>query len=277
MGPSLSNETFAPVTKHGLLLVGHGTRDPEGTRQFFELATVLGAIANPLPVQPCLLELQSPTIAEGWAKLAEAGVDHIHVCPLLLFSAGHAKQDIPDAIHQAAANTPTVTYDFARPLSRHDDVIQLAQTRIRGAIEELLTIKSSNSTRTSPVAVLMVGRGSHDPCARTDMFYLSEVVRHAMNRQTSLTLDTGKMRFETCFYAMAEPRLPYSLTQLASDTNIDRIIVYPHLLFEGHLNQAIHRQTAEVAATFPSKKFVVAKYLGPEPEIANAILGRMGF
>lgn len=267
----------------GLLLIGHGTRDDVGTRQFFELASEVARLAEskgPLTwasgerssgddraqaviVEPCLLELQPPTIEDGWKKLVAAGVSHIHVSPLLLFSAGHAKQDIPDAIAGLAVQSPNVTFDFARPLSRHPGVVDLAVRRVSAELEQLDEDRST--------VVLMVGRGSYDPCARSDMFFLSEVVHRR------LTLGNGKRRLEsveTAFYAMAQPRLTDVLQRVAEKREVDQIVVYPHLLFEGRLNQAIHQQVRDVAVSFPATKFRVAAYLGPEEAIASGVWDR---
>ena len=58
----------------GVLLIGHGTRDAEGTREFFELASVLSKRLAPTPVEGCLLEFQRPTIDEAWQTLVDSGV-----------------------------------------------------------------------------------------------------------------------------------------------------------------------------------------------------------
>ena len=75
----------------------------------------------------------------------------------------------------------------------------------------------------------MVGRGSHDPCAKADMRILSEIV----TRRSSVA------DVITSFYAMTEPRLPDTLEQIAMSGRFDAVVVQPHLLFEGRLNQAI--------------------------------------
>lgn len=245
------------------MLVGHGTRDQIGTDQFFELGQILGNLISPVPVQPCLLELQPPTIDDGWRSLMERRVRHVHVAPLLLFSAGHAKRDIPDAITTAASATPDVTYDFSRPLSRHPAIVELSVRRIMAKLQQLDSLRDT--------AVIMVGRGSHDPCARSDMFVLTEVVKHRINQ---LAIESDNLDFVTCFYAMAQPRLPDVLQIVAADERIRRVVVYSHLLFEGRLYQAIKQQVAGIANQFTQKKFLVCDYLGPDPLVAEAISGR---
>ncbi len=242
----------------GVLLVGHGTRDEIGTAQFFGLQTRLADLFRPVPVESGLLEFQRPTIPEAWDALVARGVKHIHVAPLLLFAAGHAKQDIPDIIAECSARTPGVSIDQSRPISRQRSIIDLVTQRLATTLGELAIPKHRT-------AVVMVGRGSHDPCAQADMRVLSEVVRSRVD--ASLVV--------TAFYAMALPRLPDVLDRVAGSGRFDAIAVHPHLLFEGRLYQAIQKQTAEVAAKYPSVRLVTSPYLGPDPLVADAIAARI--
>ncbi|XZE52139.1 sirohydrochlorin chelatase [Planctomycetaceae bacterium SH139] len=252
--------------RRGILLVGHGTRDAAGTSQFFELADRLrqhlDSSGLSVPVQPSLLEFQSPTIAEGWRNLVQQGVRHIEVSPLLLFAAGHAREDIPAEIAKCAVTDPHVTWSLARPLSRHREIVELVCERITQALAvRMRDIGGQQSP--GDWTLLMVGRGSRDPCASADMRLLSEVVGYRL----------GKSRPHTAFYAMAEPRLPAVLEQLAGQT-CRQLIVYPHLLFAGRLYQAICDQVAEFAVKNPQVGVTVANYLGPQRQVAAAIWER---
>lgn len=251
------------MQRPGILLVGHGTRDPLGTSQFFELSEQLQLQAGAIPVQPCLLELQQPDIFSGIANLVQQGVDHIRVAPLLLFSAGHAKSDIPNAVRDAASPYRDLTFDFARPLSRHPAILNLACERIG-------EVMSARSLHRESTGVLAVGRGSHDPCAKSDMLLLSELLRHRI----------GARHWQTCFYAMAKPSLQEGLDALTQNASLQHIVVYPHLLFAGHLYQAIIQQTQAYQSELKDRtgrqlEFVTTGYLGPTSEVATAIWSRL--
>lgn len=250
--------THSTPTSVGVLLIGHGTRDPGGTKQFFELEAKLAERLGPTPVAAALLEFQHPLIPEAWKTLVEQGARHIHVAPLLLFAAGHAKQDIPEIIAECVATSPSVVHDQSLPISRHPSIIDLVVQRIECSLQAI----NQPMDRT---AVVMVGRGSHDPCAQADMRVLTEVVKHRLQVAT----------VETAFYAMAKPNLPQVLSQVASSKQFDAIVVYPHLLFEGRLNQAIRRQTDEAATQFPTLTWITAAYLGPNALVADAIATRI--
>ncbi|MCA9140441.1 MAG: sirohydrochlorin chelatase [Planctomycetales bacterium] len=251
----LPQQDTRDVSKFGLLLVGHGTRDAEGTHEFFDLVAVLAERLSPRPVEGCLLEFQRPTIPEAWQRLVERGATHITVAPLLLFAAGHARTDIPDAVSRCAAKTPSVTYTQSTPLSRAPSIIDLSVQRIEQAM------RRGDAQRDGSVALVMVGRGSHDPCATADMRVLGEIVARR----------GGFCNRAVGFYAMAEPKLPRVLDQVAANPGIRTVIVQPHLLFQGRLYDAICRQVQEAADRHSGIRFVVGDYLGPTVEVADAL------
>ncbi|QDV66130.1 Sirohydrochlorin cobaltochelatase [Crateriforma conspicua] len=262
----------------GLLLIGHGTRDQRGTEEFFRLAELVRQRMAPRPVAEALLEFQTPTISDAWQCLVDQGVDHVRVAPLLLFAAGHAKQDIPEAVAAAASQTPGITWDQCGPISRQADLIRWVAHRI-----EQCGIRAGRNGQDRPVsgtndvgnedppnsetAVIMVGRGSHDSCAQADMRVLTEVVARRFPDVT----------FDTAFYAMAQPRLPEVIDRVVSVRRPQRIIVQPHLLFMGRLYEAIQGQVDQAKARHRDVTFVVGDYLGPVQAVADALADRAGF
>ncbi|MGV3484908.1 MAG: sirohydrochlorin chelatase [Planctomycetaceae bacterium] len=244
----------------GVLLIGHGTRDRVGTEQFFQLAELLAERLSPLPVEPCLLELQRPTIEEGWQRLHARGVRRVLASPLLLFAAGHARSDIPSALDRCLVRWPGMTWREARPLSRTPELLRLALQRLDESLAQ-----ASAAQAAEQIAVLMVGRGSFDPCAQADMKLLTHWL-------------AGQRRghsFFTAFYAMAQPSLSSTLERLKDNHSFRSIVVQPHLLFEGNLYQSILQQTQQIAAQHHDKEFIVSNYLGPEPEVVDALVRRL--
>lgn len=242
----------------GVLLIGHGTRDSIGTDQFFQLGQMLANRLAPVAVATCLLELQSPTIAQGWTRLVDQGVQRIRAVPLLLFAAGHAKSDIPDALATCQIATPHIQCDQSLPLSRASELVALSLRRVDETIcHWQLQPRSS--------ALVMVGRGSHDPCAQADMRVLTECV--ASRR-------SFKIR-KTAFYAMATPKLPETLDRIAASGDVSDVVIQPHILFEGSIHQSILAIVAEARQRHPSIRFWCSGYLGPEPELVTALVRRI--
>ena len=280
MSPVSTETDSGTAARIGVLLVGHGTRDEVGTREFRQLGEVLQKQLAPIPVVACLLEFQQPSIRQAWDTLIGQGVRDVRVAPLLLFAAGHAKQDIPDAIRRCLAETTNSPMSPERvpmssqlvgplndasvirttqsaPLSRHPALVRLLLQRISETARRRQCIVADS-------ALVMVGRGSRAPCATADMRVLSELVRSRL----------GFEDVATAFYAMADPRLPDVLDQVAETTRRSTVIVQPHLLFDGRLYQAIAQQVAEANERHPGIHFELSRYLGPNPLIAEAIAAR---
>src|SRR5437868_9981512 len=147
-------QDFTP-DRDALLLVGHGTREAAGLDDFAALVAKIRS-ATDRPVESCFLELARPTIAEGFARLAERGVRRVTVVPLLLFAAGHAKRDIPAAIAEAAARYPAMTIQQTGALELHERVLALSARRFEEALARAPNVDPRQTL------LIMVGRGSRD-------------------------------------------------------------------------------------------------------------------
>lgn len=282
---------------HAVLLVGHGTRQASGTAEFFQFGEILSRQLRPkCVVRPCLLEFQSPTIEQAWRSLADLRPRRVTVAPLLLFAAGHAKSDIPEQLSEAARRFPLPeppVVDYCPPMSRQTELVTAVRERLsetlrrglhRGSGTEGLPRRADGTPHPSlefesgSTAVIMVGRGSRDPCATSDMRVLSEVAlfgNSGSNGSLAEQFGIAPDDVRVTFYAMAEPRLTETLAEVGGDGRYNRVVVYPHLLFSGRLDDAIRRQVAEAAGRFGGTAFEVCDYLGPTARVAAAIAARI--
>lgn len=244
----------------GYLLIGHGTRDLQGTAEFLQLGQLLGQLLAPAPVESCFLELQSPSIATAWQSLAATGVGRVYALPLLLFAAGHAKRDIPDALQAACAQTAqenrVIPFEQTPPLQCHAKLLALSGERADQAIAAAGPIDLART------ALVMVGRGSLDDAATAEMFRFSELRSAAM--QPAIV--------RTGFVAMAQPKLATVLDEVASLPAIDTIVVQPHLLFQGDLNQRVTQMVEAAAAKNPQRQWIAVDRLGPDIRLAEALI-----
>jgi sirohydrochlorin cobaltochelatase len=263
----------------GILLIGHGTRDTAGVREFWELADLVKQLAAPIPVEACFLELAEPSIAEGVKKLAVQGIERMLVAPLLLFSAGHHQRDVPDAVNAALAQHPGITTAQLPALNDHPRVLALSQRRLNEAhrIGKRFTgvagdeqsedperrLPDNASSGDKPAGnrlLLVVGRGSSDAAAT------GRLRDFAAQRAVS----AGVQAVLSCFVHGQRPTLAQGLA-LAANTSAQTIVVQPHLLFHGLVYQEI-AAAVEQAAGQSSKNWQLAAPLGPDPELARAIL-----
>jgi sirohydrochlorin ferrochelatase len=210
-------------------------------------------------VEGCFLELASPDIAAGCAQLYEQGARDVTVVPLLLFSAGHAKRDIPEQVAAAQARLPGFNIRQAECLNCAAPLVELSALRYRQALATRAEVSSEKSL------LLFVGRGSKDAEANAEMR------RFAQLRQEQ----TPVGGVEVCFLAMAQPALAESLAAIA-ELRWVRIVVQPHLLFAGKLADRIAMQVAEAAKSQQDKDFVLVEPLGAEDLLVQAVLLRAG-
>jgi sirohydrochlorin cobaltochelatase len=105
--------------KKGIVLVAHGSRDPEWSRPFERLAAALQTKLPAVAVALAYLE-HGPSVEEALAALAAKGAGSIRVVPVFLGAGGHVKHDIPRLV--AAAN-PAVPVSVDAPIGEQAQVI----------------------------------------------------------------------------------------------------------------------------------------------------------
>ena len=82
-------------TKTALILLGHGTRDANGQREFQDLVEQVADQLTDTVVRSAYIELQTPDLQTVVRDLHRLGIDEQVVCPILLLAAGHARRDVP--------------------------------------------------------------------------------------------------------------------------------------------------------------------------------------
>lgn len=90
----------------GLVLFGHGARDPRWRETIDALAARLAERAPALPVRAAFLEFMQPDLAGAVGELAALGVRDVVVVPVFLAAGGHVLRDLPDRLQEIAARHP---------------------------------------------------------------------------------------------------------------------------------------------------------------------------
>jgi sirohydrochlorin cobaltochelatase len=142
-----------------LLIVGHGSRDPRGAGEFHELVSLVRDRA-PVPVEGGFIELSRPPISECVNRLRESGAREISAVPLMLLAAGHAKDDVPATLVREKMSHPDLDFHYGRALGIRPELLQLMDERISAVVPE---------EEKEETAILVVGRGSSDPDANSDL------------------------------------------------------------------------------------------------------------
>lgn len=249
----------AERASHVLLLVGHGSRDQDGQREFLEFATKVQQAAGERPVVPCFLELAEPTIPQGLARCMELGYRDIAAVPVLLFAARHNKHDVPAEFDHVREHYPDLRISYGRHFGITTEIVDGLRALIEHA-ERQSTRPEIGRDRT---VVLVVGRGSSDPDANSDVCKLARILWEG----------SGLLSVETCFIGITHPRMPDGL-QRCMLLQPQRIIVLPYLLFTGVLVKRIAVMARDFGQAHPEVEVLLTDDIGELPVFMDLLFER---
>jgi sirohydrochlorin ferrochelatase len=240
-----------------LFLAGHGSRDPEGTQEFLRLVD-LSRTQEPGRIIECgFLEFARPVIADGIERCVTRGAETIAVLPGMLMAAGHAKNDIPSEIHEARRRYPNVRFHYGRHLHLHAKILELCCLRLEEAERAVKRADRKDSL------LLVVGRGSSDPDANSDISKLARLLGEGLGYGWSAA----------CYIGVTTPLLPEALEH-CQRLGFARVLVLPFFLFTGVLEKRIRQQTMEFARCHQETEFLCAGHLGVHPLLCEAFAER---
>jgi len=237
-----------------LLVVGHGTRDADGLEEFWAMADLVRAAAGPLEVEFGFIELADPLADEALDRLVARGPSDIVSVPLVLLAAGHLKNDGPALLARARARHPGVRLRMGRDLGIHPTVLDVVEDRVREALGD---------ADPADTAVVLVGRGSSDPDATSDLYKVARLLADGRGLPT----------VEPAFVQVAQPDVRGALERCRR-LGARRIVLAPFLLFTGRLLPRVYREAAEWAAEHPEVEVRGAAHLGPDRRLARLLLER---
>jgi sirohydrochlorin cobaltochelatase len=116
--------------KEGIVLIAHGSRDPDWSRPFERIAASLAQRLPAVSVGLAYLE-HGPSLDETVTALVAKGVGSIRVIPLFLGQGGHVKQDLPRLVSESAR--PGLTLALDKPIGEQSLVIEAIASAIAGA------------------------------------------------------------------------------------------------------------------------------------------------
>jgi sirohydrochlorin cobaltochelatase len=247
--------------RSGLLVVGHGTADPVGAAETRRVADLVAMLLPGVPVAVGFLEVIRPSIDDGLAQLATAGCSEVVATPLLLFAAGHAKRDVPEAIESAAA-AHGLAVRQTEPFGCHPAIAELSRRRRQEAVAGLCLLTAAETT------VVMIGRGSSDPTA------LSQLKGFAA---ATFASEPEPREIGFGFVAAARPTLREALDAATdpSRSRVRRILVQPHLLFRGHVEEQVNAAVQEARSRHPGFEWIQTSRLGAHQLVATAVVARV--
>lgn len=247
------------MTKTGVMICGHGSRDVEAVAEFDLLARHLKARLPHYAVESGYLEFARPIIRDGLEALKAAGVGRILAVPGMLFAAGHVKNDLPWEVNSFAQANPQLEIRFGRDLAIDLKLLKAAAARIEEA-----EAAAGGGIERADTLLLVVGRGTNDPDANSNIAKVARMLREGM----------GFGWADVAYSGVTTPLVDAALERLVR-LGFRRIIVFPYFLFTGILVKRIYQWTDEAAARHPGVEVVKAPYLRDHPLVIDSFVERV--
>ncbi len=213
------------MTKQGILICGHGSRDQDGIQAFEEMVSKVRHRHSDIVVEHGFLEFAHPTFDVAVDKIYQQGVRDIVAIPAILFPGGHLKNDMPYETNTLQSLYPDLRIRFGKHLGICPQLLTLS----RRLIEE--TEAAHGFVDRKDTCLLVVGRGTSDPDANSDVAKLARMLWEGM----------GFGFATTAFIGVTYPLLKDGLPMLEG-LPFKRIITIPFFLFTGVLLKKIYSQ-----------------------------------
>lgn len=240
-----------------ILLIGHGSRDPEGNPQI-ELFVEQWRKSQPdWQIELCFIEFADVEIEQGLENAA-AKAKRVIVVPLVLNAAGHVRAEIPHHIEHAKARHPNTSFVYTPPITAGEPIFSILKNNLRNAVAELHFPAPSNT------GVILLGRGSSDRKANGE---ISKIARWLFEESEHELVDIA-------FTGVATPRLETSV-QRQVILGMKQIVILPLYLFNGTLIKRIEQQIQRLKQQYPEIAFANSSYFGFENEIKTVLNERV--
>jgi precorrin-8X/cobalt-precorrin-8 methylmutase len=246
------------VAAYDIVIAGHGSRDPEGLVEFESLVRLVRERARGRRVNHGFLEFARPTIGEAVRENIASGAEQIAIVPGLLLAATHAKNDIPSEVLALQREFPNTNLHYGSALHLHPLVLRLIREKI---VES--EARSKRLIKRSDSCLLIVGRGTTDPDANSEVSKLARILEEGLSFGGSFV----------CYSGTARPLVGEGVER-AVRFGFQRIVVAPFFLFTGVLVKRIYAAVDDVARRHPEIEFLKCDYLGTHELLADAFLER---
>ena len=109
----------------GVILLGHGSRDPLWRKPMEAVAARIAEREPALMVRCAYLERDQPDLYGAAAELVAAGVRSLSVMPMFLGAGRHAREDLPALIEDLRVRQPGLWVQLKAPVGEDTRVLDL--------------------------------------------------------------------------------------------------------------------------------------------------------
>ncbi|MCP3817600.1 sirohydrochlorin chelatase [Streptomyces sp. A3M-1-3] len=246
------NGTRRPMPSPTLVVVAHGSRDPQALRTVTALLERVRELRPQLSVRLGHIELNEPLLPDTLAALSTGGtgigtgtggIGRAVLVPLLLSRGYHVKQDLP----QAAAAAPRLHTRIARPLGPHPLLVEALYARLVEAGWP------DGQRAPSGAGVVLAAAGSRDPESAADTRRTAEMLSERL----------GGIPVLPAYASAASPTVPEAVRALTARGR-HRVAVASYFAAPG-------RFATQCAERAP---WIASAPLGAHPALARLLLHR---
>ena len=241
----------------GILICGHGSRNKLAIIEFQKLTKLIQKRYPNIIVEYGFLEFAKPSLSDALDKLKNNSIKKVIAIPAMLFAAGHVKNDIPSLLMNYSDKFG-IEIIYGRELGINNLMISAACERVKEVFKE------NNSLKPEESLLVVVGRGSSDPDANSNVSKITRMIVEGLG------LGWGETVFSGVTFPLVEPGLINAVK-----LGYKNLIIFPYFLFSGVLVTRIKRQSDLVAINNPNISFIHAKYLSSHPYVVDTFVERI--
>ena len=246
------------MTKLGVMLCGHGSRDTDAVAEFAVLSEHLKKRLPQYPVEFGYLEFATPIIRNGLDALKAKGVDR-RARRARHAVRGRPRQERHSLRAQHLCRQNDLKIDYGKELGIDPKMMRAAGDRIQEALDA-----NPSKVPLHETLLVVVGRGASDPDANSNVSKVTRILWEGFGFGWAETAYSGVT------FPLVDPGLEH-----AARLGYKRIIVFPYFLFTGILVQRIYDATDDVAKRHPGIEFIKAPYLNDHPAVIDTFVERV--
>ena len=118
-----------------LILMVHGSRDPDWLSPFQKLSEELKEELGENMLSIACMQFISPTLEESVENLFKKGFYKIKVLPLFMAQGGHMKRDIPKQVEKVREKFPEITLELLPHIGKNPRFFKLLKEIIKDYYE----------------------------------------------------------------------------------------------------------------------------------------------
>lgn len=117
------------MSSTGLLLIAHGSRQPEANADLYYLAEQLKSKTSYPIIEAGFLELAEPNIFKAGEACVKRGASRVVLLPCFLSAGVHVRRDLAEHRERLAESFPQVEFVLGEPIGRHQLLLEILAER----------------------------------------------------------------------------------------------------------------------------------------------------